>query len=84
VELRRRITLTYVLIGGWIVLFFSLLRIPQLPSPPIAHTIPQDPQLFLALTTILVVAVFVGVFLVVSWLSFVLRVQRRGPLRWLQ
>lgn len=83
-EARQRVSAKSLLISSWVILFLGLLRIPQSPSPPLAHTIPAEPQLFLVLTTTLVVAVFVGVFLVVGWLWFVRWIQKRKPLRRLQ
>jgi hypothetical protein len=80
-EARRRVSATPILILGWVLLFFALSRDSESPTPPPAHTIPADPHLFLAITTILLVAVFVGVFLVVGWLWFVLMARTRRPLR---
>ena len=80
-QARHRVASTPILVGAWVILFFGLLSIPQSPSPRLAHTIPADPQLFLAVTTTLVVAVFFGVFLVVGWLWFVRWIQKRRPLR---
>lgn len=83
-EARRSVSATAMLVGGWVMLFFWLVGISESPSLPPAHTIPADPQLFMALTTILVVAVFVGVFLVVGWLWLVGWIQKRRPLRRIQ
>ena len=83
-QARRSVSAIPILVGGWVILFFYLIRISEPPSLPPAHTIPADPQLFMAMTTILVAAVFAGVFLVVGWLWFVRWIQTRRPLRRLQ
>ena len=84
VEARRRISTTYILIGGWVVLFWCVLRVPHTPPPSPPPTTPLDPQLFWLLTTAMLAAVFVGTFLVTGWLWFVLFARRRRPLRRLQ
>jgi len=84
VEARRRVATTYVLVGGWIILFFGLLRIPQPPPTPLAQATPLDPQLFLLMTTLLLGLIVAAIFLVTGWLWFVIFARRRRPLRRLQ
>jgi hypothetical protein len=84
VEAGRRISTTYILIGGWVALFWYVSRLPQTPPPSPPPNTPLDPQLFWLLTTAMLAAVFVGTFLVTGWLWFVLFTRRRRPLRRLQ
>jgi hypothetical protein len=79
VELRRRLAMTHVLAGCWVILFFGLLRSSQ--TPPFTsgvETEPLDPHTFLFVTAILLVAVVGGVFLVAAWLWFIMSTQRRA------
>jgi hypothetical protein len=81
VETRRRIAPTYLLIGTWAALFCGLLRIRQPPPPAVVKTIPLAPQLFWLTTTLLLVAIVAGTFLVSGWLYFVQFTQRRTSSR---